>query len=363
LVRGETLRAMGQLASGMAHHLNNLFAVILGRTELLLAGSESPGVRRSLEVVQRAARDGAEVARRVQRFSRLQPAIEVAPVDLNEVAAEAVELTRSRLGEDVPLEERFVEFSLATAPVPTVGADATQLREVLMNVLQNATEAMPHGGKVTVRTWTAEGRVYCAIGDTGLGMSEEARRRALEPFFTTKGPKSTGLGLSVAYGALQRLGGTLAIDSAPGGGTTVTLGLPAGPASSAAEATPTASPRPSLRILVIDDDTQAREALADLLQAQGHRVIQAADGRVGIRLLRAGESFDVALADLHLPGDSAWDLVQGIRDAWPRVAVGVVAAPGESLTAEQRGRVDFVVDSPIDPARLLMALGTAPERP
>jgi signal transduction histidine kinase/CheY-like chemotaxis protein len=361
LVRGETLRAMGQLASGMAHHLNNLFAVILGRTELLLAGAESPGVRRSLEVVQRAARDGAEVARRVQRFSRLQPAMESTAVDLNEIAQDAVELTRSRLGEEVPLEERFVEFAMEPGPIPAVAADPTQLREVVMNVLQNATEAMPYGGKVTVRTWAAEERVYCAISDTGIGMSEEVRRRALEPFFTTKGPKTTGLGLSIAYGALQRSGGTLAIDSAPGQGTTLTLslvasGLPPAPRE------PAAAPGRSLRILVVDGDTPAREALADALVARGHRVIQAADARVGIGLLRAGEPFDVVLVDLRLPGTSAWDLVQAIRGAWPRLAIGVVARPEESLTSEQSDRADFALSSPIDPALLDAALASVPDR-
>jgi len=351
LVRGETLRAIGQLASGMAHHLNNLFAVILGRTELLLASADGPAVRRSLEVVQRAAKDGAEVARRVQRFSRLQPAAELTAVDLNQIVQEAVELTRSRQGEEVPLEERFVEFAVEPGPVPAVGAEPIQLREVLMNVLQNAMEAMPYGGKVTVRTWVTGERVHCAIADTGIGMSEEARRRALEPFFTTKGPKSTGLGLSVAYGAIQRSGGSLGIESAVGRGTAVTLSLaaavPAAPDGSEVPGSPT-----SLRILVIDDDTQARESLADTLGTHGHRVVQAADSAVGMGLLRAGERFDVALADLGRPGAGGWDLVQVIRSAWPELAVGAISGAGAPLTPEERGRVDLVITTPIDPARL-----------
>ena len=357
LVRGETLRAIGQLATGMAHHLNNLFAVILGRTELLLAGADGPGVRRSLEVVQRAARDGAEVARRVQRFSRLQPAAEPTAVDLNQIAQEAVELTRSRQGEDVPLEERFVEFAIDPGSIAPVAAEPIQLREVLMNILQNAMEAMPYGGKVTVTTWATGERVHCAIADTGIGMSEEARRRAIEPFFTTKGPKSTGLGLSVAYGAVQRYGGSLGIESAAGRGTTVTVGLPAAAPAPAAPDGDAAPPvRPSLRILVIDDDTQARESLADALGAQGHRVVQAADGRVGVGLLSAGERFDAALTDLRLPGTSGWDLVRAIRSAWPELAVGVIRAASEPLTAEEESRVDFVITAPIDPAGLDDAL-------
>jgi signal transduction histidine kinase len=361
LVRGETLRAMGQLATGIAHHLNNLFAVILGRTELLLGGTESPGVRRSLEVVQRAARDGAEIARRVQRFSRLQPMTASTPVDLNELVQEAVELTRSRLGEEVPLDERFVGFVVEPGTVPMVPADPTQLREALMNVLQNATEAMPYGGNITVRTWTGDERVYCAISDTGIGMADDVRRRALEPFFTTKGPKATGLGLSIAYGALQRSGGTLAIESAQGTGTTITLGLlPIDSSSTAAQ--PASAPDRSLRLLVVDADTGAREALADALAARGHRVIQALDARVGIGLLRAGEPFDVVLIAAGLPGTTTWNLVQAIRGAWPRLAVGVVAGPDESLTSEQRGRVDLAVNRPLDPSVLDQALAALSSR-
>jgi len=242
LVRGETLRAIGQLSSGMAHHLNNLFAVILGRTELLLASAEGPAGRRSLEVIQRAAQDGADVARRVQRFSRLRPLSEPVAVDLNSLVLEVVELGRPRWQDGAERDGRPMEVATERGPIPPVVGESGPLREVLMNLLVNAIDAMPEGGKATIRTWTEGERVHCAIADTGVGMSGEVRRRALEPFFTTKGPKSTGLGLSVAYGAVQRYGGTLKIDSAPGQGTTVTIGLPVATPPSIAEAVAGATP-------------------------------------------------------------------------------------------------------------------------
>lgn len=229
LVRGETLRAIGQLASGMAHHLNNLFAVILGRAEMLLGSAEGAGARRSLEVIRRAAQDGADVARRVQRFSRLHPLSAPVAVDLNQLALNVVELTRPRWQDEAQLAGRRIEITVEPGAVPPAVGELAPLREALMNLLLNAMDAMPDGGRATIRTWAEGNRVRCAVIDTGAGMSDEVRRQALQPFFTTKGPKSTGLGLSVAYGAVQRYGGALEIDSAPGRGTTVTVSLPVAP--------------------------------------------------------------------------------------------------------------------------------------
>jgi signal transduction histidine kinase len=225
LVRGETLRAIGQLASGMAHHLNNLFAVILGRTELLLGTTEAPVARRSLEIVRRAAEDGADVTRRVQRFSRLHPLSEPVAVDVNQLDESVVELTRAPQDE-AQRSGHLIDVTVEPGAVlPTIGETAP-VREALMNLVLNAIDVMPEGGRATIRTLADAGHVRCAVIDTGVGMSEDVRRRALQPFFTRKGPKRTGLGLSMAYGAVQRYGGALEIDSAPERGTTVTISLP-----------------------------------------------------------------------------------------------------------------------------------------
>jgi signal transduction histidine kinase len=237
LVRGETLRAIGQLAAGMAHHLNNLFAVILGRSELLLGNTERSSARRSLEIIRRAAEDGADVARRVQRFSRLHPSSAPAAVDLSQLAATVVELTEARRQEEAESGRR-IEVTVEAGAVPPAVGETAPVREALINLLLNAIDAMPNGGRATVKTWLEGNRVRCAVTDTGIGMSDEVRRRALQPFFTTKGPKSTGLGLSVAYGAVQRYGGALEIVSAPERGTTVTISLPVAPARPSAESDP-----------------------------------------------------------------------------------------------------------------------------
>jgi signal transduction histidine kinase len=358
LVRGETLRAVGQLSSGMAHHLNNLFAVILGRAELLLPGVDSAGGRRSLEIIQRAARDGADVARRVQRFSRLHPVSEPVGVDLNELALQVVEILRPRWQDEARL-----EVSVETGQIAPVIGEPAPLREVLVNLLVNGMEAMPPGGRATIRTWAGSDHVHCAVTDTGIGMTDDVRRRALEPFFTTKGPKRTGLGLSVAYGAVHGYGGSLKIDSAPGQGTTVTISLPV-VASSGGEASPAAPRRAApLRILVIDDEADARAALAEILEDEGHVVVLAPDGEKAVARLRTGESFDVVLTDLEMPGMTGWDVGYTIQQFWPRLPVGLVTGWGEqAMTGEERSRVDFVISKPFDRGKLRETLAAVPRR-
>src|SRR5262249_9376569 len=176
IVEGETLRAVGQMASGMAHHVNNLLAVISGRVQLLLGRTQPPEVRRPLEIVQQATFDAADVVRRVLGFTALQPVASGAPVHMNDIVREVVELARSRR----------LAGALALGDVPRVPGDASSLREVVMNVLFNAIAAMHQSGTIRITTWAADEWVHCSVADTGVGMSDEVRQHAIEPFFTTK---------------------------------------------------------------------------------------------------------------------------------------------------------------------------------
>jgi len=357
LVRGETLRAMGQLSSGMAHHLNNLFAVILGRVELLMGKVQEQSVRRSLEIIQRTAQDGAEVVRRVQRFSRVQPVSDAVAVDLNQLVHEVVELTRPRWQDEAQLRGSRIEVAVETGTVGAAAGEPAPLREVLMNLLLNAADSITQAGKVTLRTWTRDDRVYCSVSDTGSGMPEEVRRRALEPFFTTKGPKATGLGLSVAYGTVQRYGGTLTVESTEGQGTSVEVSLPTASATASFARTSTGArnePVVPLRILVIDDELQVRATLAEMLEEQGHSVTQAPGGREGLSYLGSNpELVDVVISDLGMPDMNGWDVAKGIQGRWPQLPVGLITGWGETeITREERSRVNFVITKPFDKAVL-----------
>ena len=356
LVRGETLRAMGQLSSGMAHHLNNLFAVILGRVELMMGKVQEAGVRRSLEIIQRTAQDGAEVVRRVQRFSRVQPVSDVA-VDLNQLMQEVVDLTRPRWHDEAQLRGSRIEVTVEAGIIAAAAGEPAPLREVLMNLLLNAADAITQGGRITLKTWAKDDRVYCSVTDTGAGMPEEVRRRALEPFFTTKGPKATGLGLSVAYGTVQRYGGTLTVESTEGQGTAVEISLPtASKAAAVAKTSALAQKAPALplRILVIDDELQVRSTLAEMLEEQGHSVTQAPGGREGLSFLESNrELVDVVISDLGMPDMTGWDVAAAIQERWPGLPVGLITGWGETeITREERSRVNFVINKPFDKAVL-----------
>ena len=366
VVEGATLRAVGQMASGVAHHVNNLLAVISGRTQLLLHRNPQPEIRRPLEVIQRATFDAADVVRRVLDYTAVQPVAEHAAVDLNEIVREVLELTRPRWRDEAQMHAIDLDVAGELGQVPRVAGEAPALREVLMNLLFNAIDAMRESGRIRVATWAADDWAYCAIADTGVGMAEEVRRRAFEPFFTTKGPQGTGLGLSVAQAIVQRHGGELILRPNEVRGTVVTVRLPLASAPAATPPAPTPGGSP-LRVLVIDDETSVREALVDTLTDEGHTAIQAASGKEGLQRLAEGARVDVVITDLGMPDMTGWDVARAVRRARPGLAIGLVTgwAVALELSEEERRAVDFVIAKPytIEALRAALADVRARETP
>ena len=263
LVRGETLRAMGQLSSGMAHHLNNLFAVILGRVELMMGKVQEAG-RAALardHPAHRPGRRGGGAARAAvqPRAAGLRRGGGSQPARAGGGRAHAPALARRGAAARQPHRGGGGggghRGGRGRAGAPARGPDEP--------AAQRRRRHHPGRRRITLKTWAKDDRVYCSVTDTGAGMPEEVRRRALEPFFTTKGPKATGLGLSVAYGTVQRYGGTLTLESTEGQGTTVEVSLPTASKATAVAKTTSAleqkAPALPLRILVIDDELQVRE--------------------------------------------------------------------------------------------------------
>ena len=364
LVEGETVRALGQMASGMAHHLNNLLAIVSGRLQLLLLRVQDPALRKPLETAERAVGDAAEVVRRVLGFSAAQPVAETTRVDLNEIAADVIELTRPRWQDTAQLNHTMVDIRFEPGDDVVVGGEPAPLREVLMNLVLNALDAMPNGGCLTVRTWAEDDWVYCSVADTGIGMSVETRQRALEPFFTTKGPKGIGLGLSVGLGVVQRHRGEMDIESTEGQGTVVTLRIPRPGVTPPPDTVPLApSPPVPLRILVVDDEPSVLEALGDTLVEDGHTVVRADSGRGALSLLDGGERVDVVITDLGMPGMTGWELARALRTRQPDLPVGVISGwtSSSDFNAQEAGHVAFVIAKPYTLGALRTAL--APFRP
>jgi signal transduction histidine kinase/ActR/RegA family two-component response regulator len=361
MVRTEKLRALGEMAAGVAHDFNNLLAVIVGRAELLLRRAPASDLARGLETIRQAALDGAQTVRRIQEFTRTRRTRPFRRVDLLDVVREVVEMTRPRWKDQAQSRGVAYEVLIEGGSLPWVAGRPEELREVFTNLLANALEAMPGGGRLAF-VLGAEGSTVCvAVRDTGTGMSPETARRIFEPFFTTKGPLGSGLGLSVVWGIVTRHGGTVELDSRPGAGSTFTVRLPVAP--SMPEVPPGSvearSARPA-RILVVDDETGVRDVLRDLLGGEGYTVLEAPDGRAGLALSQT-EPVDLVLSDVSMPGMSGWEVAEAFHARFPHVPVGLITGWGDRLDADELARhgVRFVVAKPFEAVEVLHRVGEA----
>jgi PAS domain S-box-containing protein len=227
VLHAEKLRAVGEMAAGIAHNFNNVLTTILTRSQLLtLQVTDTAAVQRGLTLIEQAASDGAALVRRLQQLARGSAAPERAWLDLNVLVQEVVEATQPLWHDHARREGRPVEMHLALTPLPRLLGRGAELREVLTNLLLNAIDAMPKGGRMTIRTWVEASSVCVAVADTGIGMTAEVRRRLFDPFFTTKGARGTGLGLSVSQAIIKGHYGALTVESEPDRGTTFVITLP-----------------------------------------------------------------------------------------------------------------------------------------
>jgi signal transduction histidine kinase len=283
----------GQMASGIAHDINNAISPVALYTESLLEheANLSPRARGYLETIQRAVDDVARTVTRMREFYRQRETqTGLLPVDMNRLVQQVVELTRARWSDMA--QRRGVVIEMQTdlaADLPTVMAADNEIREALTNLIFNAVDAMPNGGALTLRTGIGQeqgpedkhGRrfVQLEVIDAGIGMDENTRRRCLEPFFTTKGERGTGLGLAMVYGTMQRHSADIEIESAVAKGTTMRLKfpIPVVPAVAAASST-VAGVVPPQRILIVDDDPLVLKSLRDALESDGHTVVIADGG-------------------------------------------------------------------------------------
>jgi GAF domain-containing protein/CheY-like chemotaxis protein len=359
LVRTEKLRALGEMASGVAHDFNNLLASVLGRAQLLLRRVQEPQLRQWLQVIERSALDGAQTVRRLQEFTRIRRDQPLVPLDINQVVRDSLDITQSRWKEEPTSRGIAIEVHTRLADVPAVIGDAAELREAMTNLILNAVDAMPQGGSLTLTTALVADRVEVSVADTGLGMPAEVRDKVFDPFFTTKGPQGTGLGLSMTYGIVSRHGGSIAVDSAPGQGSTFRLSLPRStdvqPAPPEARVeTPAAR---SLRCLVVDDEPPVRAVIGDILESAGHTVVVLGDGAEAITRFRA-ERFDLVVTDLAMPKVSGWQVARAVKQAAPQVPVFLVTGFGVELSPEERRAhgVDLVLVKPLEIQEILDAV-------
>jgi len=335
LTQARKMEAVGRLAGGVAHDFNNLLTVMIGRSQLLLRQltTEDP-VRPAIELIEHTAGRATDLTRQLLAFSRkqiLQPTV----LNLNAVVAKSGELLNRVIGEDVAL------LTVLDPALGCVEADPSQIEQIVVNLVMNARDAMPEGGRLTLETANVEldpayarrhvevrpgPHVMLAVSDTGVGMDPDTRARIFEPFFTTKGPgQGTGLGLATVYGIVKQSGGHIWVYSEPGRGTTFKIYLPrvaqvAGPVESPPLPAPSAHGRET--ILLVEDETAVRDLARDILQANGYRVLEARHGSEALRICeRHAGPIHLMLTDVVMPGMSGRQLAERLAPLQPTMTV------------------------------------------
>lgn len=354
IIQRERMHALGRMANGIAHDFNNTLAPILGFSELLLMKPETiedtKRVRNYVEIIHAAAKDSAKVVSRLREFYRYRDETEVfTPVVLNDLVLQVISLTQPRWKDQALAAGVNIDIRTEMANVPTVPGNEAELREMLVNLVFNAVDAIPKRGTITISTELQGSWVVIGVSDDGIGMSEEVKARCLEPFFSTKEDQGTGLGLGSVYGIVRRHDGEIDIRSEAGRGTTVSVSLPI----EKKPAKPLEAPKPlpaagaTLKILVVEDEPLVREVLSVYLAEDHHEITVAENGRDGLEKYRSG-TFDLVMTDRAMPEMNGDELAREIKKINGQQPVLLLTGFGDLMSGagEQPLGVDLVVSKP-----------------
>lgn len=361
----EKLSALGELASGVAHDFNNTLAGILGRAQLLQRTNDPEKIRRGLDIIIKTAEDGAKTVKRIQDFARQRRDHDFELVSIDQILTDASEITRPRWKNWAEASNIHISLDLHNRSNARVMGDDSELREVLVNMVFNAVDAMPEGGTLSLSSKIVGETVVITVADTGLGMHPEVRSRVFDPFFTTKGKAGLGLGLAVSFGIISRHGGNIEVDSQHGNGTTFSITLPIASISTESQACdnpdflqlPTCislvPERTPLKLLVVDDEDFVRELLQEILEFEGCKVTLAENGDDALQLFQQTH-FDGVFTDVGMPGMSGWELAQAIRQQSEMIPIAVITGWGEAVGSDEQkaAGVDWVVAKPFTADRI-----------
>ena len=365
----EKLSALGELASGVAHDFNNTLAGILGRAQLLQRTNDPEKLKRGLDIIIKTAEDGAKTVKRIQDFARQRRDHNFELVSIDQILLDASEITRPRWKNCAEASNIHITLALHIGSNAMVMGDDAELREVLVNMVFNAIDAMPEGGTLSLTSRSEGESVIVEVVDTGVGMYPEVRSKIFDPFFTTKGTAGLGLGLAVSFGIIRRHGGNIDVESHYGKGTEFRITLPLAKVAEkivspeavasvlAEDATeiPEAETRQrsSTRLLVVDDEDFVRDLLGEILEAENCEVQLAESGSEALSLFREHE-FDGVFTDVGMPGMSGWELAREIRLINKKIPIAVITGWGEAVGSHEQkaAGVDWVVPKPFTADRI-----------
>lgn len=371
IIQAERMRALGQMASGVVHDVNNAIASILGYTELwtlfpkMLDNKDK--ILHDLNTINTAAKDATHIIRRLRGFYRpREEGNKIFPINLNDVIPQSIDITRPRWHTQARDVGITIHMETDLNDIPSIPGDDADLREMFINLIFNAVDAMNENGSITFRTRHLDEEdqryVILEVGDTGTGMPEEVRRQCLEPFFSTKGDKGTGMGLAMVFGIIQRHHGTLEIESELGVGTLFRMRFPVTepPPSSDMQDEQHVLLQP-VHVLVADDDPIQREIMKNFLISDGHKATVAEDGRQALEKFYKGQ-FDAVLTDRLMPDMDGHSLAQSIKEIAPRKPI-VLVTGDEDLDGEPDKNVDAVLVKPVSLEEFRRTLAAVIVRP
>jgi PAS domain S-box-containing protein len=359
IIQSEKLAALGTMAGGVSHDFNNLLMAILGHIQLILPRIEDEDIQRRLQNIEKAVYDGSNTVRRLQRFTERDRDPKAAPsaVDTAEAVKDVVELTKPRWKNFMERSGRTIDIQMDLQPNCLAAINASDLREIVTNLLLNAIDAMPQGGIITFRTQCLGEQVFVEVGDSGIGMSKDLAERIFDPFFTTKGVGNSGLGLSVSWSLISRYGGDIQVKSKPGKGTTFVIRLARAEATKALAASKAGEGSSSYRLLLVEDDPEILNLLRDMLRLKGHRVVAMEDGEKALELIDSSH-FDLVLTDLGMPVISGWEIARRAKEKNPQMPVVMITGWGaqyEDIDLASRG-VDLMLAKPLSWDKLLSSI-------
>jgi signal transduction histidine kinase/ActR/RegA family two-component response regulator len=364
VLQQERLKALGQMASGIAHDVNNALSPVVGFSDIIMNGDFGLDIRgkKYLKYIRTAGEDIAHIVARLREFYRTRDDNEsLQPLNLNQLVEQVVEMTRPRW-RDIPQSNGItIEMATDLAPnLPELAGIESEIREAFTNLVLNAVDAMPTGGKITLRTRAVRQsnggkypqQIAVEISDTGMGMDEETRKRCLEPFFSTKGKRGTGLGLAMVYGVIKRHEGGIEIQTEPGRGTTFHLSFPVRSNLCKNEDDESSAPIQPLQILCIDDEPLLRELIKEILERDGHSVEVSDSGQSGLDEFRLAHErnrpFDVVITDLGMPYLDGRQVAKAIKQESPSTPVIMLTGWGAFMKEDGNApeQVDGILSKP-----------------
>ena len=359
-IRQERLSAIGELASGVAHDFNNALQIIMGGVEMAMASEEPEELNQYLESIKHSAGDAASHVRQLQRFSQIRHTQkESVPININNLAEDVIKETKLLLNQ---FQEKGIHFEINSdyKARTNIAGDEGELRACLFNIIKNSTEAMPEGGKITISTNEYDDKIYVSVSDTGTGMDNETEKKIFQPFYSTKGfEPGRGLGMAQVYSAIRDHNGDVYIkENVIGKGTVIEFAIPVSKKELILEKKEEEYVG-TARILLVDDEEMIRTLGEKMLEMLGHTADLAANGNEALEFLARGNTYDLVITDIGMPGMSGWQLAEQIKDKGYTTRIAVVTGWGTEVSEEEKKRhnVGYVLGKPINLKDLKALIG------